>query len=156
MACIADRLDKRKVLYVTQGAGGVLALILGLLVVTHSETLWQVYALAARLGFVNLFDNPARQTFVSEMVGMELLPNAVSLNSVLMNSARVIGPGHRRRADHHRGGGHVLLPQRGVVRRGDRGALHDARLGAVPAPAVWCGPRARCARGCATCGPRPT
>ncbi len=41
---------------------------------------------------MNLFDNPARQTFVSEMVGMELLPNAVSLNSVLMNSARVIGP----------------------------------------------------------------
>ena len=55
-------------------------------------TLWEVYALAAGLGFVNLFDNPARQTFVSEMVGLELLPNAVSLNSVLMNSARVIGP----------------------------------------------------------------
>jgi len=89
---IADRLDKRKVLYVTQGTAGILALILGLLVVTHSETLWQVYALSAGLGFVNLFDNPARQTFVSEMVGMELLPNAVSLNSVLMNSARVIGP----------------------------------------------------------------
>ncbi len=43
-------------------------------------------------GVVNLFDNPARQTFVSEMVGLELLPNAVSLNSVVMNSARVIGP----------------------------------------------------------------
>ena len=89
---LADRVDKRKVLYVTQGTAGILALILGLLVVTHSETLWQVYALSAGLGFVNLFDNPARQTFVSEMVGMELLPNAVSLNSVLMNSARVIGP----------------------------------------------------------------
>jgi MFS family permease len=89
---IADRLDKRKVLYVTQGTAGILALVLGLLVVTHSETLWQIYALSAGLGFVNLFDNPARQTFVSEMVGMELLPNAVSLNSVLMNSARVIGP----------------------------------------------------------------
>ena len=48
--------------------------------------------MAAGLGFVNLFDNPARQTFVSEMVGLDLLPNAVSLNSVLMNSARVIGP----------------------------------------------------------------
>jgi len=89
---IADRLDKRKVLYATQGVAGILALVLGLLVVTHSVTLWQVYLLAAGLGFVNLFDNPARQTFVSEMVGMELLPNAVSLNSVLMNSARVIGP----------------------------------------------------------------
>jgi MFS family permease len=51
-----------------------------------------VYLLATGLGVVNLFDNPARQTFVSEMVGLDLLPNAVSLNSVLMNSARVIGP----------------------------------------------------------------
>ena len=48
--------------------------------------------MAGGLGVVNLFDNPARQTFVSEMVGLDLLPNAVSLNSVLMNSARVIGP----------------------------------------------------------------
>ena len=52
----------------------------------------EIYLLAAGLGVVNLFDNPARQTFVSEMVGVDLLPNAVSLNSVLMNSARVIGP----------------------------------------------------------------
>ena len=89
---IADRLDKRKVLYATQGTAGMLALILGLLTVTHSVSLWQVYVLATGLGFVNLFDNPARQTFVSEMVGLDLLPNAVSLNSVLMNSARVIGP----------------------------------------------------------------
>jgi MFS family permease len=89
---MADRLDKRKVLYATQGTAGVLALIFGLLVATHSTTLLEVYLLAAGLGFVNLFDNPARQTFVSEMVGIELLPNAVSLNSVLMNSARVIGP----------------------------------------------------------------
>jgi predicted MFS family arabinose efflux permease len=51
-----------------------------------------VFALSALLGVVNLFDNPARQTFVSEMVGLDLLPNAVSLNSVVMNSARVIGP----------------------------------------------------------------
>jgi MFS family permease len=89
---IADRVDKRKVLYATQGTAGALALVLGLSTVTNTVTLWEVYALAAGLGFVNLFDNPARQTFVSEMVGLELLPNAVSLNSVLMNSARVIGP----------------------------------------------------------------
>jgi MFS family permease len=89
---IADRLDKRRVLYATQGTAGTLALVLGILTLTHSVALWEVYLLAAGLGFVNLFDNPARQTFVSEMVGLELLPNAVSLNSVLMNSARVIGP----------------------------------------------------------------
>jgi MFS family permease len=89
---IADRLDKRRVLYATQASAGVLALILGVLVLSHSVHLWQVYVLAAGLGVVNLFDNPARQTFVFEMVGADLLPNAVSLNSVLMNSARVIGP----------------------------------------------------------------
>jgi MFS family permease len=89
---IADRLDKRKVLYATQSSAGLLALALGLLVVTHSVDLGLVFALSALLGVVNLFDNPARQTFVSEMVGLDLLPNAVSLNSVVMNSARVIGP----------------------------------------------------------------
>jgi MFS family permease len=89
---IADRLDKRKVLYATQSAAGILALVFGGLVLSDAVKLWEVYALAAGLGCVNLFDNPARQTFVSEMVGLDLLPNAVSLNSVLMNSARVIGP----------------------------------------------------------------
>ena len=44
------------------------------------------------LGFVNVFDNPARQTFVMEMVGRDELPNAVGLNSVVMNSSRVVGP----------------------------------------------------------------
>jgi MFS family permease len=89
---IADRLDKRKVLYATQSSAGLLALALGLLVVTHSVDLGLVWVMSALLGVVNLFDNPARQTFVSEMVGLDLLPNAVSLNSVVMNSARVIGP----------------------------------------------------------------
>jgi MFS family permease len=89
---IADRLKKRKVLYATQSSAAVLALILGILVATHSIHLWQVFVLASLLGVVNLFDNPARQTFVSEMVERDLLPNAVSLNSVVMNGARVIGP----------------------------------------------------------------
>jgi MFS family permease len=89
---IADRLNKRKVLYATQSSAAVLALTLGLLVSLHAIHLWQVFLLASFLGVVNLFDNPARQTFVSEMVERDLLPNAVSLNSVVMNSARVIGP----------------------------------------------------------------
>jgi MFS family permease len=89
---IADRLDKRKVLYATQSGAALLALALGVLVITDSARLWEVFLLASGLGVVNLFDNPARQTFVSEMVGLDLLPNAVSLNSVVMNSARVIGP----------------------------------------------------------------
>jgi MFS family permease len=88
----ADRLDKRRLLFATQGSAAVLALVLGALTAAGSVTLWEVYVLSTLLGVVNLFDNPARQTFVSEMVGRELLPNAISLNSVIMNSARVIGP----------------------------------------------------------------
>lgn len=89
---VADRLDKRRLLYVTQSSAGVLALALGLLTALGVVRLWEVFLLATLLGFVNLFDNPTRQTFVIEMVGRDDLPNAVSLNSVLMNSARVIGP----------------------------------------------------------------
>jgi MFS family permease len=89
---VADRVDKRRLLYCTQAAGGLLALVLGVLVVSHLVQLWQVYLLATLLGVVNLFDNPARQTFVMEMVGRDDLPNAVSLNTVVMNASRVVGP----------------------------------------------------------------
>ena len=89
---IADRVDKRRLLYATQAMAGLQALVLGLLTATGSAVLWEVYLLALGLGFVNMFDNPARQTFVIEMVGRDDLPNAVSLNSVLMNGARVVGP----------------------------------------------------------------
>src|SRR6202451_1685507 len=89
---IVDRVDKRRLLYVTQTASGLLALTLGLLVAMGTITMWEVYLISTLFGFVNLFDNPARQTFVSEMVGRDLMPNAISLNSVVMNSARVIGP----------------------------------------------------------------
>ena len=88
----ADRFDKRRLLSVTQAAGGLLALTLGILDVTHVVELWQIYLLATLLGVVTLFDNPARQTFVMEMVGRDDLPNAVSLNTVVMNASRVIGP----------------------------------------------------------------
>jgi MFS family permease len=89
---VADRLDKRRVLFCTQSFAAALALVLGLLDLTGAITLWQIYLLAVLIGVFNLFDNPARQSFVSEMVGKDLLPNAVSLNSVVMNSARVVGP----------------------------------------------------------------
>jgi MFS family permease len=94
---VVDRVDKRRLLFATQTGAGILALVLGLLVqVGHGPagdaTLWEVYLLALLLGVVNLFDNPARQTFVVEMVGKDDLPNAVSLNSIVMNGARVVGP----------------------------------------------------------------
>ncbi len=89
---VADRHEKRRILYCTQSAAGLLALTLGLLMTTHHVTVDTVFVLATLLGFVNLFDVPARQAFVQEMVGRDLIANAVSLNSVLMNSGRVIGP----------------------------------------------------------------
>jgi MFS family permease len=87
----ADRMDKRRVLYVTQSLAGLLAAVFAITVATHSITLWLVYLLALALGFVNVFDNPARQSFISEMVSPADLPNAVTLNSVAMNMARVFG-----------------------------------------------------------------
>jgi MFS family permease len=87
----ADRLDKRRVLYVTQSLSGLLAAAFAVLVGTGSIRLWIVYLLALALGFVNVFDNPARQAFISEMVTADDLPNAVTLNSVSMNMARVFG-----------------------------------------------------------------
>lgn len=90
---VADRHPKRVILYFTQTGAGLLALVLGLLVTTHHVHPSTVYVLSVGLGVVNLFDVPARQAFVQEMVGRDLIANAVSLNSVLMNSGRVIGPG---------------------------------------------------------------
>ena len=87
----ADRMDRRRVLYVTQALSGLLAGVFAVTVGTHSIRLWIVYLLALALGFVNVFDNPARQSFISEMVSTGDLPNAVTLNSVAANMARVFG-----------------------------------------------------------------
>ena len=89
---VADRFPKRTILYLTQSISGILALILGVLVATNWVTLWAVYILAFCLGLVNSIDNPARQSFVVEMVGEAELKNAVTLYSSLVNLARVIGP----------------------------------------------------------------
>ncbi len=76
----------------TQTALSLLALLSGLLTVTHTVRLWMVVVLAAALSTVNPVDNPTRQTFVPEVVGPQLVRNAVSLNSVMTNAARAIGP----------------------------------------------------------------
>ncbi|PFG37454.1 putative MFS family arabinose efflux permease [Flavimobilis soli] len=90
---LADRLDNRRLLMVTQGAQGVLALALGGLVLSGRAELWHVYILATLLGVATAFDGPARQTFVTSMVPDSGLPNAVALNSASFNAARMIGPG---------------------------------------------------------------
>ncbi len=89
---IADRVDKRRLMIALQSAMGVQALVLGLLTVTGEVEVWQIGILAAMLGLNNAFENPARQSFMMELVGAEHLRNAVSLNSVLVNVARAIGP----------------------------------------------------------------
>jgi MFS family permease len=89
---IADRVSKRKILFITQSISGFLALILGVLVATSLVRVWMVYLLAFCLGLVNVFDNPTRQTFYMELVGPENIRNAVTLYSTLVNLARIIGP----------------------------------------------------------------
>lgn len=88
----ADHLDRRKLLIVTQGLAGLLALGLGLVTVTGVVQLWQVYGFALALGCVTAFDAPARQAFVSDLVYDEDLANAVALNSASFNAARMFGP----------------------------------------------------------------
>jgi MFS family permease len=90
---VADRMDKRKLMVLLQSLMGVQALVLGLLTLSGHVTFFEVCILALVLGLNNCFENPARQSFVLEMVGAENLRNAVSLNSTLVNAARAVGPG---------------------------------------------------------------
>jgi len=90
---LADRFAKRRLLMVTQTLMMIPPVILFAFTVSGIVTPALVFALVFLRGLVNAADNPARQAFVMEMVGPERVVNAVSLNSVLINSARVIGPG---------------------------------------------------------------
>ncbi|MEU8684161.1 MFS transporter [Streptomyces sp. NPDC048611] len=89
---IADRFAKRRLLLVTQSAMGLTGLALAALTLSGQVQVWHVYLIAFALGLVTVLDNPARQAFVSEMVGQDELRNAVSLNSANFQSARLIGP----------------------------------------------------------------
>ncbi len=89
---VVDRMPKRTLLILTQTGAMLLAFVLAALAFTGLVQQWHIVALAAALGLVNSFDSPARQAFVVEMVGREDLPNAIALNSLMFNSARVVGP----------------------------------------------------------------
>ena len=89
---IADRFPKRRLLQVTQLMLAVPALALGVLALTGAAESWHVYVLAFVFGIGSAFDAPARQSFVSEIVGPDDLTNAVGLNSASFNLARMIGP----------------------------------------------------------------
>lgn len=88
----ADRCDRRRLLILTQAAMGLLSLLFGLLILSGAVRLWQAYAFALLSGCAAAFDAPARQSFVSELVGPDDLPNAVALNSTSFNAGRMLGP----------------------------------------------------------------
>ncbi|MEV7885877.1 MFS transporter [Streptomyces sp. NPDC002817] len=89
---LVDRLPKRPTLLVTQSAMAVTGLALAFLTLSGHVEVWHVYLAAFAVGLATVVDNPARQTFVSEMVGPDQLQNAVSLNSANFQSARLVGP----------------------------------------------------------------
>ena len=89
---IADRFPQRRTLMATQAAMGFLGLVMAVLVLSGRAELWHVYVLAALLGCASAIDGPVRQTFVSQLVPREDLPNAIGLNSASFNSARLLGP----------------------------------------------------------------
>ncbi len=89
---LADRLPKRQTLIVTQTALLIQAAIFGILVATGAIQIWHIYILAIIQGAISAIDNPVRQAFVVEMVGREEVLNAVALNSMSFNGARIIGP----------------------------------------------------------------
>ena len=89
---VADRMDKRRLLQLTQAWMGVSSIAMALVAITGIAQPWMVFVSALLLGTGAAFDAPARQAFVSEMVGPDDLTNAVSLNSATFNLARVVGP----------------------------------------------------------------
>src|SRR3989442_12336915 len=89
---IADRLPKRRLLIATQTALACQSAILGLLVASGHVQYWHVAVLAVSMGLANVIEMPARQSFVTDLVGREDLANAVALNSAAFNAARVVGP----------------------------------------------------------------
>ena len=122
---VADRMPKQRLLQLTNLGMAVPAAVLGLLAVTGAAESWHVYVLAFVLGTAAVFDAPARQSFVSELVSADDLTNAVGLNSASFNAARIVGPADRgpahRRARRGRAGDRLGDPgQRADLRRADR------------------------------------
>jgi len=89
---VADRFPRRKLMFFTQSFAAAQALVLGTLIATDYLTIWHIYVLAITLGIINALDNPLRTAFVSELVGLKALPNAIALVSMIQNMGRIVGP----------------------------------------------------------------
>jgi MFS family permease len=90
---VADAWDRRRLMLVTQTAAALLALLLATLTARGLTTLWVLYALAAMSSAVGAFDLPARQALVPTLLPREHLPNAISLNTIMVQAASIAGPG---------------------------------------------------------------
>jgi MFS family permease len=89
---VADRFDRRLIVITTNAVAATVVTVLGVLAITGNVTVPIILVSAAILGVTNAFEMPARQSYVSELIGRQHLANAIALNSLLFNSARVVGP----------------------------------------------------------------
>jgi len=89
---VADAWDRRKLMLLTQSGSAVVAVGLAALALAGNTSVWPVYALAALSSAVGAFDLPARQSLVPSLVPREDLPNAISLNTIMQQTAQVLGP----------------------------------------------------------------
>jgi MFS family permease len=146
---VADRYNRRNILFITQSTSAVVALVLGLLTLSHTIQLWHIYALTAVQAVAMAFDLPARQSLVPNLVPREHLPSAFSLQSIAFNTGAIVGPAMSGVVIGYLGQEYVYLinaitflaviialiamgpvPQSGAVaQRGVRAALTDIRVG---------------------------
>ncbi len=117
---ISDRFDRRRMLLLTQSLACVESAALAILTLTHWIKVWEIVCLALFQGFINAFDVPIRQAMTVEMVGREDLRHAISLNSMMFNLARVVGPSIAGILIALVGAGICFSHRRRVLWRGDR------------------------------------
>ena len=89
---LADRFPRQRLLFMTQSLGATQAILLGTLCVTGTVSIWHIYVLAVTLGIINALEAPLRQAFVSELVPVTHLPNAIAMSSMAQNLGRIVGP----------------------------------------------------------------
>ncbi len=138
---ISDRFDRRRLLFITQSLACIQSATLAVLTLTHWITVWEIVGLALFQGFINAFDVPIRQAMTLEMVGKDDLRHAISLNSMMFNLARVIGPTDRGNIDRPGGGGNLFFHRCLLLWRGHHQPLSDAFRAAPAAQAFRPVPR---------------
>jgi MFS family permease len=89
---LADKFDNRRLLLATSAVSGLLAFAFGLVVATGHVTIWWIYALTMMLGLVLAVERPTMQAILFQLVGPELLPNAVAANGTIASVSRLVGP----------------------------------------------------------------